>query len=246
MMVGISTKAYFGYQRTLDWLQEVTRVALGSEGIRNGSVQLFLAPSAPLLEAAVRLTAGTGVRVAAQDVSEHGAGAFTGDVDARLLAEIGVSIAEVGHAERRRLHGETDEVVAAKAAAARSAGMVPLVCVGEQEPVAPLAAAEACLRQLALVGPGSLLVAYEPVWAIGAAAPARPEHVRTVVEHLKRALPAGLTDAAVLYGGSAGPGLLAALRPVVNGLFLGRFAHEPIAVAEVLAEAERLVETKSL
>ena len=246
VVIGISTKAYFGYQRTLDWLEEVARVARSSPGIRDGSVQLFLAPAAPMLEAAVRLTAGTGVRIAAQDVSEHGPGAFTGDVDAALLAELGVAIAEVGHAERRRLHGETDEMVAAKAEAARAAGLIPLVCVGERAPVAPAAAAEACLRQLALVGPGPLLVAYEPVWAIAAAAPARPGHVRTVIHHLKRGLPAGSDGAAFLYGGSAGPGLLAALRPVVDGLFLGRFAHDPSVVATVLAEAERRSETESL
>jgi len=238
--IGISTKMYMGYRQTLDWMSEVTAIATANQAVRAGQVSLFLAPSAAALESAVRITTGTPVQVCVQDVSRHPGGvdgAHTGDLGAGFLAELGVRMAEIGHAERRAAYGETDEVVAAKAAASRAAGLLPLLCVGEAERTDPQDAAKACAAQVQAVGSGPLTIAYEPIWAIGAPEPADPGYVTAVVGALRDLVDAPAT---VIYGGSAGPGLLGRLHPTVDGLFLGRFAHDPANVATVLAEAEQL------
>jgi len=166
-------------------------------------------------------------------------------------AELGCSLAEVGHAERRRLFGEDDAVVRAKTAAALRAGLAPLLCLGEAGRGDPLTAAQECIRQLddalATAGAsglsGRIVVAYEPQWAIGAPEPAAPGHIAVVCsalrEHL-RGLPAH-PGSAVIYGGSAGPGLLSRIGHSVDGLFLGRFAHDPAAVAAILDEVTGIV-----
>jgi triosephosphate isomerase len=156
-----------------------------------------------------------------------------------MLAELGVALVELGHAERRSHFGEDDAVVGRKVRAAAAAGLAPLLCVGEQAQGSPAAAAEHCLRQVrAAVGPvgaspAGLMLAYEPVWAIGAARPAPHDYVNQVAALLRARLGPGIP---VLYGGSAGPGLLPRLT-AVDGLFLGRFAHEPSHLGLVLDEA---------
>ena len=127
--------------------------------------------------------------------------------------------------------------MAAKTAAALRHGLVPLLCLGEAEPASAATAVEECRRQLdsalSLVrNPteiGAIVVAYEPHWAIGGAEPASPDHIRTVCSALRAdlALRTDHPDAGVIYGGSAGPGLLDRLGGSVDGLFLGRFAHDP-------------------
>ena len=238
MLVGISTKAYLSRRRTLDWLGELADLARGHAAVRDGVVELVVAPSTPLLEAAVRLLDGTGVRVMAQDVSRFAGGAITGEDVASLLADTGVRYVELGHAERRSLLGETDAVVAEKAERALEAGLVPWLCVGEEDRTSPDVAAARCLEQVAAaVRAGPLVVAHEPVWAIGAAEPAPVEHVVAVAEALRAGLPEAVADARLVYGGSAGPGLLARTVPAVDGLFLGRRAHDVGGVRAVLDEA---------
>ena len=241
MLVGISTKAYLSRARTLEWLGELADLARGHVAVRSGAVELVVAPATPLLEAAVRLLDGTGVRVMAQDVSRFAGGAVTGEVVASLVADLGVRYVEIGHAERRGLFGETDAVVAEKVARSREAGLVPWLCVGEEARVGPAEAAASCLAQVAAAapGPGPLVVAHEPVWAIGAAEPAPVDHVVRVAEALRAGLPGGVDAARLVYGGSAGPGLLAQTVPAVDGLFLGRRAHDVAGVASVLDEAVR-------
>ena len=240
VIVGISTKTYLGYRSSLDWLTSVTKIGRMHEAVVSGRLRLFVAPSAPLLESAVRLASGTGVVIGAQDVSEDDAGAHTGDVSASLLAEMGVGLVEIGHAERRASRGETSAVIRRKIVRAQDAGLVPLLCVGESQQGDPAEAAAACLAQIADVSVGPVVIAYEPVWAIGAAQPASPSYVRAVVDAVRGGLPAALASAPIIYGGSAGPGLLADLHPAVDGLFLGRFAHDPANVLRVLDEAAAL------
>ena len=235
--VGISTKLYLSYERTLTWLASVGEIARQHPALRDGSVAVFVAPSTPLLESAVRILRDAGVTVAAQDVSRFASGAYTGETGAPLLAEIGVGMAEIGHAERRRLFGETPDVIRAKVDAAQRAGLTPLLCVGETERVDPATAASTCLAQVGDAERGPLVIAYEPVWAIGAPEPAPAAHVRDTVEAIRRGLPDALAGTPIIYGGSAGPGLLAQLRPQVDGLFLGRFAHAPENIRAVLDEA---------
>lgn len=248
VIVGVSLKTYFGHAQAAAWFADVARRAGGHLPVTAGDVRVFVIPTYLQIPAALDAFAGTPVRVGAQDVSAFPAGAFTGEVTAAELAEIGVAVAEVGHAERRRLFGETDEVVAAKVAAALDAGIVPVLCVGEADRLSADQAAAATVTQLhadledAPAGP--VVVAYEPVWAIGAPEPAPAAHITTVTRALRAALDADPARAgsSVIYGGSAGPGLLTQLGNDVDGLFLGRFAHDPDALLTVLDEASTLAD----
>ena len=113
-----------------------------------------------------------------------------------MLAELGCRFVEVGHAERRRMFGDTDEVVAAKLHAAMRNGLTPILCVGEEERLEPADAAKVCIRQIrsglsaasAAGIVGDLVIAYEPLWAIGAPEPAHPDHIRGVCAALRRHL----------------------------------------------------------
>ena len=250
-VIGVSLKSYFGHQQTLDWCEEVATLPRLHAVLATGRVEVFLLPSFPALVPALAALAGSGVRVGAQTVSAHPGGAHTGEVSAAMLAEIGCTHALVGHAERRRDWAETDDVVAAQLAAAVEAGLCPVLCVGEARRAAPEEAARVCRAQLsaalATLPPSSravsrIIVAYEPVWAIGAAVPAPDEHVRYVCGELSSwlaAAPAGPVRGSVIYGGAAGPGQLSRLSGDVDGLFLGRFAHRVSGLADVLDDVMR-------
>lgn len=247
--VGVSLKTYFGHRRAAQWCERVAELARTHHAVASGEVDLFVLPTYLQILPALRAFAGTTVRVGAQDVAGHDPGAFTGEVTAAELAEVGAELAEVGHAERRRLFGETDADIAAKCAAALRHRLTPVLCIGETERLTPDAAAAATVAQLhrGLDGApsGAVVVAYEPVWAISAAEPAPAAHIAAVGRALRAALDglAGRAGSAVVYGGSAGPGLLTELTEVdgaVDGLFLGRFAHQPDALAAVLDEATAL------
>lgn len=239
--VGVSTKMYLGYQSSLDWLTAVRDIVAARTPLPTG-LTVFVAPSFPVLESARSILAGSGVVLGAQNCSVAG-GALTGEVSPALLAELGVSLVEIGHAERRLLFGETDAVVAVKTAAAASALLTPLLCVGETVRGNPAAAAQFCFEQITValgeaVPVDTVVVAYEPVWAIGAAEPAEPNYVNAVVDRLRELLQqrVGGGRPRIIYGGSAGPGLLPRL-DAVDGLFLGRFAHDPAGFGQVLDEA---------
>jgi triosephosphate isomerase (TIM) len=158
------------------------------------------------------LVASTGIETGSQDVSQHESGAYTGEVSASMLRDFGVRYCLAGHSERRQYHGETDAVVALKAQRALAAGITPIVCVGET-----LAEREAGLtedvvkRQLAAVIHtnghciSEIVVAYEPVWAIGTGKTASPEQAQQVHAILRAQLKAATEHADrvhILYGGS--------------------------------------------
>jgi triosephosphate isomerase len=234
-IIGISLKMYLGVRETRDWLRAVADLSRARE-----HVELFVAPSFLSLAEAVDIVAGTSVRLGAQDVFWEERGPFTGEVSATMLREVGCTYAEVGHAERRRLFGEDDRVTARKAAAAGRAGLVPVVCIGELERSNADAAAHACFAQIdavldALPGHGEVVFAYEPVWAIGASAPAPPDHVVQVAARLRRRF-GDRPGSRLIYGGAAGPGLRASLGDAVDGLFLGRFAHDVDNLRAILDE----------
>jgi triosephosphate isomerase (TIM) len=246
-IVGVSLKAYFGYQETLDWCAAVTWLPALAQARASGAVEVFVLPSFPALVPAVATLGPAGVRVGAQTVSAYPAGPHTGDVTAAMLAEAGGELALTGHAERRRDHGETDATVAAQVAASLAAGLDPVICVGEPDRMAAADAARWCTNQLTAAlahanasSPARVIVAYEPVWAIGAPEPAPDAHVIEVCAALSRylqAAPATTEDSAVIYGGAAGPGQLSRLFGPVQGLFLGRFAHDVTGLAQVLEDA---------
>ncbi len=164
----------------------------------------------PYLMQAQAALSSTPVAWGAQDVSEHAAGAYTGEVSAGMLVEFGCRYAIVGHSERRQFFGDTDAVVAAKAKAALAAGLVPIACVGETLAERDAGATEAVvLRQLEAVletvgkDAARMVVAYEPVWAIGTGRTATPEQAQAVHATLRgRLAKAGAEGIAVLYGGS--------------------------------------------
>lgn len=246
VVVGVSLKMYFGHARAQEWFSKVALLARESESLTSGAVELFVIPSFVSIPAALRAVTGTPVVVGAQDLFWEDDGAYTGEISGAELAELGVGVVEVGHAERRRIFGETDEIVAAKTAAALRNGITPVLCLGETVRSEPDAAIRDVVAQLrsALDGApaGQVLVAYEPVWAIGAPKPAPAEHIAAVARALRVALDAfpGRSGSSVIYGGSAGPGLLTTLGGSVDGVFLGRFAHDPAALASVLDEAVAL------
>ncbi|HJS38294.1 MAG TPA: triose-phosphate isomerase [Burkholderiales bacterium] len=177
-----------------------------------------------LAQAAERLR-GTQVAWGAQTLSEHAQGAFTGEVSAAMLGEFGCRYVLVGHSERRHLFGETDAQVAAKFAAARAAGITPILCVGEtlQERESGRTQ-EVVARQIDAVlargGIGDAVVAYEPVWAIGTGRTATPEQAQEVHAFLRRRLSA---QTCLLYGGSVKADNAAAIfaMPDVDGGLIG-------------------------
>ncbi|KAK0715897.1 Triosephosphate isomerase [Lasiosphaeris hirsuta] len=237
-IVGVSTKMYFSAARTASFIDALLALLAAPDAHPLlDTIDIFLVPDHVALTTAVAQVAAARqtVLVGAQNCHTHDAGAFTGEVSPAVLAEVGCRLVELGHAERRRWFGETDESTAGKAAAVVRNGMVPLVCVGEVTWGDGVAVAvEEVLGQVRSVlgvvpGDTEVVLAYEPVWAIGASEPAPVAHVCEVVRRVRESDEVrgreGLTR--IVYGGSAGPGLFARLGGEVDGLFLGRFAHEP-------------------
>jgi triosephosphate isomerase len=237
LTIGISLKMYFGRTRTVEWCRAVDGIARNHPAVTEGRARLVVLPSFPYLSEVAGVFASTPVRIGAQDLFWEDDGAFTGEVSGAQLREIGCQYVEIGHAERRRIFGEGDRIIAAKTAAAFRNGITPLLCVGEEQRSSVADAAAQCVAQMdsALSSAvGQVVVAYEPQWAIGAAEPASPRYIAAVCTALR----SHLSDAHshVIYGGSAKPGLLTQLGDGVDGLFLGRFAHDPSAVAAILDE----------
>lgn len=199
------------------------------------SARLAVCAPFPYLAQCQALLAGSAVAWGAQDVSAEARGAFTGEVAASMLAEFGVSYALVGHSERRSYHGETDATVAAKAVRALEFGIVPVVCVGES--LAQREAGEteavvgrqlgAVLEALSLEQLGRIVLAYEPVWAIGTGKTASSEQAQAVHAFLRAqvaARDAGVAARMVmLYGGSVKPDNAAELfsMPDIDGGLIG-------------------------
>ncbi len=147
---------------------------------------------------------------------------------------------ELGHAERRRLFGENDEQVAKKAKAAERNGLTPLVCIGEKNRGTVEEAVQECKPQIESileVTSEEVIFAYEPVWAIGQPKPASADYVVSVTKELRKLCRERRVR--FLYGGSAGPGTFESMKEGVDGLFLGRFAHDPEQFREVIEEVGR-------
>lgn len=215
-------------------------------------VELAVLPPMPYLAELIDLYAGRGVDFGAQDVSANDKGAYTGEVSAAMLKEIGCRYGLVGHSERRQYHGETSEAVAAKFFAAKRAGLTPILCVGETLEEREGDRTEWRIReQLAtvLVQGGAeafagAVVAYEPVWAIGTGKTATPEQAQAVHAFIRgeiAALDAKIADSLpILYGGSCKPDNASALfsQPDVDGGLVGGaslVARDFLAIAAAMA-----------
>lgn len=254
-IVGTSLKMYFDYFKTLQYAHDVAELAkhhaklppLDPSGEQE--IDVFVIPDFVSIVGVQDFLreSTTDIWVGAQDTYDEDAGAFTGEVSARTLAQVGCRIVEIGHAERRRLFGETDDWVLRKAKAIQRNGMLPLVCFGELTQSDDVqVAVDECWAQigalLRTLPPASeIVLAYEPVWAIGKSHPASAAHIVAVTQAVRakchRDLPEK-PDASVriLYGGSAGPGLYEQIYEGVDGLFLGRFAHKPDVFLDTVVE----------
>ncbi|WP_144715808.1 triose-phosphate isomerase family protein [Curtobacterium pusillum] len=252
LVIGVSLKMYFSHARTLEWAAAVAATAREHPAVQSGAVELFVIPTFPSLVPVHRILAEADapVLLGAQDLAWADEGAFTGEVSGHELAEIGVDLVEIAHAERRSLFHETDDEIAGKVHAAFRNHLRPLICVGETtrasdgdtstavaEVTAQLDRYLATATAAGAIGP--VIVAYEPVWAIGAPAPAPDEHIVAVLAGLEAHLRErpDLGGSTAIYGGSAGPGLLTRGQGRIGGLFLGRFAHDPAAITAILDEA---------
>jgi triosephosphate isomerase len=217
---------------------------------------VFLLPPFVAIDAVREELAGSSILFGAQNVHHDDVGAHTGEISAPMLAELGCRIVEIGHSERRRDQCETDGLIALKVRAILRQGMWPLVCVGESGPERDAGRAEeivlgqldTILGDVAPAELASVLVAYEPWWAIGVGAVAAPlEHVARlhglIHEWLARRGSEGAAGP-VLYGGSVDLGNAAALlaTPRVDGLFVGRAALDPDVFARIVMTAPAVAE----
>jgi triosephosphate isomerase (TIM) len=213
MLIAGNWKMYKGPAATAEF-------CLGLRDHDLDGVDVVVCPAYVSLAVAVQLLAGTEIAVAAQNVHWEAEGPFTGEISASMLREIGVYGAIVGHSERRQLFGETDETVAKRTRAALDAGLFVIACVGETEEERERGETQDVLRRQVSVleADENLVVAYEPVWAIGTGKTATPDIAQEAHAFIK-----SLLAVPVLYGGSVKPDNAAELLDLqdVDGALVG-------------------------
>lgn len=221
-----------------------------AQGVGTPACDVAVCVPAPYLAQVQSLVAGTPIALGAQDVSQHEQGAYTGEQSAVMLREFGVRYAIVGHSERRQYHGESDDLVAAKTATALKHGVTPIVCVGETLAEREGGHTEEVVkRQLAAVIHvnghciSEIVVAYEPVWAIGTGKTATPEQAQAVHALLRAQLHHAAADHAagirILYGGSMNAGNAAQLlaQPDIDGGLIGGASLKAPDFLQIIAAA---------
>lgn len=214
-----------------------TRELGDAVGALPAGVEVAVCPPYVSLAAALEGAAGSAVRVLAQSVHWAESGAFTGEISVGMLQEVGVAGAIVGHSERRQYFGETDETVAQRTAAALGAGLRVIACVGETlEQRDGGKVQEVLRRQVSAVADtvgahASLVVAYEPVWAIGTGRTASPEQAQEAHEIIR-----GVLDVPILYGGSvkADNAFVLLSQPDVDGALVGGAALDVASFAAIV------------
>lgn len=220
-----------------------------AKGTSASACDVALCVPAPYLAQVRDLLGASAIALGAQDVSSHEAGAFTGEVSAAMLRDFGVRYVIVGHSERRQYHAETDATVAEKTRQALSAGITPIVCVGETLAQRESGTTEEVVkRQLAAVIHtnghciSEIVVAYEPVWAIGTGKTASPEQAQQVHAVLRAQLKAATAQAGrirILYGGSMNAGNAAQLlgQADIDGGLIGGASLKPADFLSIIAAA---------
>ena len=214
-----------------------------------GDREVMVAPPFTGLHEVARAAEGTVVSVAAQDVFWETEGAYTGEVSAHMLCDLGVVAAIAGHSERRQYFGETDGSVAKKVQAVLVSGLVPIMCVGEDKREREADRTEVVLARqvaggLSEVGPeraGKLVIAYEPVWAIGTGNTATPEAAQSAIAYVRGQVGEALGDrwaekVRILYGGSVGPDNIDELmeQPDIDGVLVGGASLEVGTFARIV------------
>jgi triosephosphate isomerase len=220
-------------------------------GTKGAACEVAVCVPAPYLAQVQMLKSGSALELGAQDVSQHESGAYTGEVSAAMLREFGVRYAIVGHSERRQYHGEGDALVAEKAKAALAHGIAPIVCVGETLAEREAGQTEEVVkRQLAAVIHvnghciSEIVVAYEPVWAIGTGRTATPEQAQQVHALLRKQLAAATAHAErvhILYGGSMNAANAASLlaQPDIDGGLVGGASLKAADFLQIIAAGSR-------
>jgi triosephosphate isomerase (TIM) len=211
---------------------------------------VVVCPPFTALTAVVERRYGTAVKVAAQNMHEEDVGPFTGEVSAPMLVELDVEAVVLGHSERRQLFGETDEALARKVPAALAADLEPILCVGESESARDAGETEVVLERqlqadLAGVESGDLarvVVAYEPIWAIGTGRTATPEQAQEACAFIRDVLRmrgAAADEIRILYGGSMKPANAAELlaKPDIDGGLIGGAGLDPEDFAAIVEAA---------
>jgi triosephosphate isomerase len=233
---------------------ETASLITALKGLPNAEeVDVIIAPAFPFLAAAVEQLVGTPIVVAAQDCHEKSHGAYTGAVSVPMLKSIGVQACIVGHSERRQYHGETDQVVGQKITTLLAHGLTPIYCCGEskEERVGgkhfEVVSDQVRTALAALDGPqvARLVIAYEPVWAIGTGLTATSDQAQEMHAHIRELLvPYGATVAQqvpILYGGSCKPDNAADLfaNRDVNGGLIGGASLDAVQFGELIRIAAR-------
>jgi triosephosphate isomerase len=215
MLIAGNWKMYKSATETAEFCRALREALGGLDG-----VDVAVCPPFTGLAPAVQALADTEIAVAAQNVHWEPEGAYTGEISAPMLVDLGVYGAIVGHSERRQHFGETDDTVALRAAAALDAGLSVIACVGELEEEREAGETEIVLRRQLepLEAHDNLVIAYEPVWAIGTGKTATPETAQEAHAFVK-----SLLEVPVLYGGSVKPENAAELlaQPDVDGALVG-------------------------
>ena len=234
---------------TLAYLRELGAL---SKGVRQSQAEIVVAPPFTSLAIAAEAARNTAVSIAAQNMHFEKEGAFTGEISATMIRDAGASHVILGHSERRRLFGETDDSVNRKLRAALAAGLVPIVCIGEtleeRERGDTMAVLDRQIRD-GLAGTsdaeiGGLIVAYEPVWAIGTGRNATPAEADEAHRHIRTRLAEGFGREAadrcrIQYGGSVKPDNIKALidLPDVDGALIGGASLDVRTFFEIVSRA---------
>lgn len=240
-------KMHLGRSQALEYL------GVFKERVRAlNTVEVALAPPFTLLETVGRAVQDTKIKLAAQNLFYARAGAFTGEISALMLKDLGCTYVIVGHSERRRLLGETDEIVHKKLRAAFEAELIPILCVGESLEEHRAGQTQAVLEiqlrdeGLASASGAKLVIAYEPVWAIGTGVNAEPEEAEASAQFLRKLIEklysARLAQTVrILYGGSVKPANFEGFlqQPNVDGALVGGASLDPLTFAQLAEQAER-------
>ncbi|MCH8829414.1 MAG: triose-phosphate isomerase [Planctomycetes bacterium] len=230
--------------------------AIAAHGSEEG-VDVLVAPPFPYLAAVSACLSSSGVLLAAQNMSQEPCGAFTGEIAVEMLRDVGCDYVILGHSERRHIMGETDDLISRKVRAALAAGLKVIFCVGEQLSEREAGQMEAVLdrqiqRGLETVDDsaiGNLVIAYEPVWAIGTGVTASPEQAESAHSHLRNRLSERYNSQVaeqtrLLYGGSVKPDNAFELlsQPNVDGALVGGASLNAEAFLAIIDAAARVVD----
>jgi triosephosphate isomerase (TIM) len=238
-------KMYKTIAEALDFVQAFRPQVVGST-----HCEIVIAPPFTAIKAVSDRVEGSNIAVAAQDVAEEaGPGAFTGEVSATMIQDAGARLVIIGHSERRQYYGETDESVNKKIRAALGAGLSPIVCVGERIEERDAGRAESVvggqlaggLRNLTVADASRIIIAYEPVWAIGTGRTATPETAQQMHAFIRSRIREMFGDRVaeetrILYGGSVKPDNIASLmdQADIDGALVGGASLEADSFARIV------------